>query len=320
MSQSLSCRIEVSGPRHVAEVTRSRKAEPSRACSEPKRHITNVLPRGSTSASTTIPQTLFNYNPNDPAASSRIAAMTATSSRAPTHLQPRLKSAATSDTSSQSASANPSSSPSTTLPTTQLPKASRLALQDSVSDKATIALIRRTLSPSSADKNAQIFETLPPLTSRNDVDMQVYALVAIVIKEFVQTWYSKITPDQTFVEEVIRIIAHCTTGLEQRLRKVDLEALLFDEFPELLDAHVRGESHLGFCLDCLFQYSWVYAALKIYIADTFFHSLSRFPLSSSSAAIRGKCSRHLPFTLAIAGPVSCARQISTRIYLVAEGE
>lgn len=73
------------------------------------------------------------------------------------------------------------------------------------------------------------------------MDLQLYAFIAIIIREFVYTWYAKITPDQTFVEEAVKIIAHCTRGLEQRLRKVDLEALIFDELPELLDTHVRGE-------------------------------------------------------------------------------
>jgi len=72
------------------------------------------------------------------------------------------------------------------------------------------------------------------------VDLQLYAFIAIIIREFVQTWYTKITPDQVFVEEVVQIIAHCTRGLEQRLRKVDLESLIFDELPELLDVHVQG--------------------------------------------------------------------------------
>lgn len=54
------------------------------------------------------------------------------------------------------------------------------------------------------------------------------------------TWYTKITPDPTFVEEVVQIIAHCTRALEQRLRKVDLEGLIFDELPELLEVHVQG--------------------------------------------------------------------------------
>lgn len=95
------------------------------------------------------------------------------------------------------------------------------------------------------DKNAAISNLLPPLSSRNDVDLQLYAIIAIIIKEFVYTWYSKVTPDQRFVEEVVLIIAHCTRGVEQRLRKVDLEALIFDELPELLHAHIQGQSPLG---------------------------------------------------------------------------
>ena len=61
------------------------------------------------------------------------------------------------------------------------------------------------------------------------------------MREFVYAWYSKITPDQVFVDEIVKVIAHVTRGLEQRIRKVDLEALLFDELPELLGAHVTGK-------------------------------------------------------------------------------
>lgn len=85
-----------------------------------------------------------------------------------------------------------------------------------------------------------IDELLPPLTSRNDVDLQLYAIIAIIIRDFVQTWYHKITPDDDFVAEIVQIIAHCTRALEQRLRKIDVESLLFDELPDLLDKHVRA--------------------------------------------------------------------------------
>ncbi|KAI8634530.1 PXA domain-containing protein [Xylariaceae sp. FL1651] len=116
---------------------------------------------------------------------------------------------------------------------------------DFLSDKATAALIRRILCAHHlADRGRSspvpIHDLLPPLTSRNDVDLQLYALISIIIREFVQNWYSKITPDDTFVAEIVQIIAHCTRALEQRLRKVDLESLLFDELPELLAAHVRA--------------------------------------------------------------------------------
>jgi hypothetical protein len=117
---------------------------------------------------------------------------------------------------------------------------------DTTSDRATAAFVRRTLCShnvllGNGEKGRTtprpIEDVLPPLTSSNDVDLQLYGIISVVIKEFVQTWYSKITPDHVFVNEVIQIVAHCTRGLEQRLRKVDLEALLLDEIPELLEAH-----------------------------------------------------------------------------------
>ncbi|GFP52230.1 protein MSS51, mitochondrial [Trichoderma asperellum] len=93
---------------------------------------------------------------------------------------------------------------------------------DPLSDRATLSLIRRTLCPQQLgdkgrDAQLPIEELLPPLTSRNDVDLQLYAFLAIIMREFVQSWYSKITTDETFVPEILHIIAHCTTALEQRV-------------------------------------------------------------------------------------------------------
>jgi hypothetical protein len=118
---------------------------------------------------------------------------------------------------------------------------------DTTSDKATSAFVRRTLCSHNVllgngekgrSEPLPIEEVLPPLTSSNEVDLQLYGIISVIIKEFVHTWYSKITPDQVFVNEVIQIIAHCTRGLEQRLRKVDLEAMLLDEIPELIETHL----------------------------------------------------------------------------------
>lgn len=120
---------------------------------------------------------------------------------------------------------------------------------DTSSDKATAAFIRRVLCSQNVllgngEKGGNtprpIEEVLPPLTSSNDVDLQLYGIIAVIIKEFVQTWYSKITPDHVFVDEVIQIIAHCTRALEQRIRNVDLEALLLDEIPDILSEHLSG--------------------------------------------------------------------------------
>ncbi|TAQ87754.1 hypothetical protein B7494_g3924 [Chlorociboria aeruginascens] len=171
------------------------------------------------------------------AASPFLPAMTVAVSRAPTHLPPRSKTVPTANTSSPSKQTSRAETP---IPSRQN---SRPSSVDPLSEKSTIFLIRRTLCSNLGDKGrstpAPIDVLLPPLTSSNEVDLQLYAFIAIIIREFVQTWYSKITPDQVFVEEVIKIIAHCTRALEQRLRKVDLESLIFDELPELLNVHVE---------------------------------------------------------------------------------
>lgn len=82
---------------------------------------------------------------------------------------------------------------------------------------------------------------LPPLTSSNDIDVQLYAIVAVIIKDFVNSWYSKISPDRTFIDEVIQIIAHCSRAVEQRLRQIDVTELILDDVAALIERHVIGK-------------------------------------------------------------------------------
>jgi PXA domain len=116
----------------------------------------------------------------------------------------------------------------------------------SIDDRATTSYIRRTLCAHHAISSGpprSIHELLPPLTSSNEIDLQLYAIIAVVLKEVVQSWYGKITPDHAFVDEILRIVAHCTRALEERIRNVDLEALMLDEIPRLVDAHITGMFH-----------------------------------------------------------------------------
>ncbi|EGX97126.1 PXA domain protein [Cordyceps militaris CM01] len=124
-------------------------------------------------------------------------------------------------------------------------RAERASSIDPLSDRATLMLIRRVLCPQKlSDKGRDVLppieELLPSLTSRNDVDLQLYAFLAIIIREFVQAWYNKITPDETFVAEVLQVIAHCSRALEQRFRALDVESLVLDEIPDLLDRHITA--------------------------------------------------------------------------------
>jgi hypothetical protein len=209
-------------------------------------------------------------------------------------LQPRPKSTATSNLSSRPSfvSNEPLLSPETPFPhlNTRYPSA------DPISERATLFLIRRTLCSQLGEKGrstpAPIDEILPPLTSSNEIDVQLYAFVAIIIREFVQTWYTKITPDQIFVQEVVKIIAHCTRALEQRLRKVDLESLLFDELPELLEVHVQGMSS---------QQYWT----VVFEAADDKSSISSSPPPIKSAAISVRTSRDLSLHLSLSRSITC---------------
>ena len=201
-------------------------------------------------------------------------------------------------------------------PPPQQRRSVRPASADFLSDRATIALVRRTLcAQHAADRGKSspvpIEELLPPLTSRNDVDLQLYALLSIVLRDYVQTWYSKISPDETFVAEIVQIIAHCTRALEQRLRKVDLESLLLDELPELLDAHLRGSS-FGTRATC--QKSPSPTAFPLQRMSILGLKTKPSPLSiphsqdlHGTASHRSQCSGHLPFVVSIAGPIPGAQ-------------
>jgi sorting nexin-19 len=86
-------------------------------------------------------------------------------------------------------------------------------------DKSTLALIRRILC-SHAPPSTPLEQLLPALTSSPDVDLQLYAFLAVIFRDFIYSWYSKITTDNVFVEEVIAVVAHCSRAIEERIRKV----------------------------------------------------------------------------------------------------
>jgi hypothetical protein len=160
--------------------------------------------------------------------------------------QPTLKASSTAQHSQLSAVAGNTPTVSRTASPARTRKQQRqeTSKDDFLTDKSTVSLIRRVLVPDThgvdRNTNAPIEALLPPLTSSNDVDLQLYAIIAIVVKDFINPWYTKITPDQTFVDEVTQIIAHCSRALEQRLRQVDVAELLLDEVPAILESHVVG--------------------------------------------------------------------------------
>jgi hypothetical protein len=180
--------------------------------------------------------------------------MTQVPPRPPTLLQPHLKAASTSKSSALSVPASTTPNVSRAPSEVRKPHTAQNAPQvDVTSNRATAAFVRRVLCTNAAHGSSDprgtpksIEQLLPPLTSSNEVDLQLYAIIAVIIKEFVYAWYAKITPDHHFVDEVVQIIAHCTRALEERLRRVDLETLVLDELAGLVEAHVIGDDLLQF--------------------------------------------------------------------------
>ncbi|KAF3913502.1 hypothetical protein ABW21_db0204950 [Orbilia brochopaga] len=105
-------------------------------------------------------------------------------------------------------------------------------------DRALAALAKRVLC-AHAPPGKTIEEVLPALSSSPKVDLQLYGYISIIIRDFVQSWYQRITPDHEFIDEILLVIAHCTLSLEQRIRQLDFETLLLEEAPTLLENHVK---------------------------------------------------------------------------------
>jgi hypothetical protein len=85
---------------------------------------------------------------------------------------------------------------------------------------------------------------LRPLTGSAALDLEIYALLAVVVREFVSPWYGRITGDGEFVEEVMAVVGHVARAVEGRARAVEWAEVVGDEAWELVGAHVEGESGL----------------------------------------------------------------------------
>ncbi|KAJ2515705.1 hypothetical protein H4217_005014 [Coemansia sp. RSA 1939] len=71
------------------------------------------------------------------------------------------------------------------------------------------------------------------------VDASVSRLVSLVLRDFVQDWYEKITDDTEFAADVSAQIALVTRELERRCRAVDWVRFVLFELPEIIHLHVR---------------------------------------------------------------------------------
>lgn len=82
-------------------------------------------------------------------------------------------------------------------------------------------------------------DSLPSLSSSANVDTQLYALIGLLFKSFINRWYNNITDDQKLIADVLKLISHLIKEIEIRLKRLNILSLLLDDVPYLLDNHLN---------------------------------------------------------------------------------
>lgn len=96
-------------------------------------------------------------------------------------------------------------------------------------------LVRLLLHPSDASAPQDV---LPAMTSSSAVDLRLFALVGLLLNQFVVLWYLRVLDDQELVMEIVGNVAHLTRDLEERVRRVDA-FVLADRVGAVLEEHVE---------------------------------------------------------------------------------
>ncbi|KAG8864251.1 hypothetical protein FRB96_006072 [Tulasnella sp. 330] len=102
--------------------------------------------------------------------------------------------------------------------------------------KAALSLAQRLLS-------ANPSTPLPPLFPLSDPDLirlndQIYNFLALALRAFVLSWWSRLTPrDRDFLPQITIVLQHVIRTLHQRLQRADLAQMILVSFPALLQQH-----------------------------------------------------------------------------------
>ncbi|KAJ2601361.1 hypothetical protein H4R99_000199 [Coemansia sp. RSA 1722] len=84
------------------------------------------------------------------------------------------------------------------------------------------------------------------------VNNSVSRLVSLILRDFVDEWYQKITDDKEFISEVSTQIMMVVNEIEKRCRRVDWVQFLLFEAPDILHLHVRDARQCMARLDTVY--------------------------------------------------------------------
>jgi len=105
-------------------------------------------------------------------------------------------------------------------------------------------LARRLLNPPSS-LGAPLPPIIPPSPSPGRVsddnrrlNEEIYDLIALALRGYVNTWYHKISPnDKEFLPEISVVIVAAIQGIHQRIESADLNCLFLNDIPALVIQH-----------------------------------------------------------------------------------
>ncbi|KAJ2724430.1 hypothetical protein GGI07_001942 [Coemansia sp. Benny D115] len=79
----------------------------------------------------------------------------------------------------------------------------------------------------------------PFITTSVKVNESVARLVSLIMRDFIQEWYEKVTDDKEFLSEVTTQLVFVANEIERRCRKVDWVQFFLFEAPDIIHLHVR---------------------------------------------------------------------------------
>ncbi|KAJ2396357.1 hypothetical protein GGI23_003949 [Coemansia sp. RSA 2559] len=103
----------------------------------------------------------------------------------------------------------------------------------------------------------------PFVTASVHVNASVSRLVSLILRDFVEEWYAKVTDDKEFLGEVSAQVLQLTNELERRCRRVDWVRFVLFELPEIIHLHVRDSQQ------CTARLGTVYAGNETSIEAAF---------------------------------------------------
>jgi hypothetical protein len=79
---------------------------------------------------------------------------------------------------------------------------------------------------------------LPRLKCSEKVAREIYALIGLLLRQFVRSWHSEIIDDSKFVNELVQEISQVVNLIIDRLQRLNLDDLILDDIPYLIDMHL----------------------------------------------------------------------------------